>query len=233
MTGKATLAKPAKHIPAHTPAGHADGQCGCGAEGAVDVERREPTIAYSQYSVPNYSSLWTDRSKNLSHSIALRGKPTDRRCCGQLTPGVPVSTLRIVACFATKYHQQYQQVEILPLNPGKSAQCRIKAKQDVLAQNGSQWQACFQAPGFRPAHPSSPHGPSRRAQNPSEKWCDLHHTLSHEPGTSIMGCTGKRRGQAIGTPHGPPCSRTARRRTLNGSDDTLAHGTPKTDRCTP
>src|SRR5439155_13663672 len=34
MTGKAALAKPAKHLPAHTPAGHADGQCGCGAEGA-------------------------------------------------------------------------------------------------------------------------------------------------------------------------------------------------------
>jgi hypothetical protein len=34
MTGKAALAKPAQHIPAHTPAGHADRQCGCGAEGA-------------------------------------------------------------------------------------------------------------------------------------------------------------------------------------------------------
>src|SRR4029450_543 len=136
MTGKATLAKPAKHIPAHAPAGHADGQFGCGAEGAsstlarggwtthqmvphlrrsrqrpemmiavvahvhetatnrtqavlhieynpfecrprrptirhgssiprlksVEVDRQEPPIAYAQYSVPNYSSLWTDRS---------------------------------------------------------------------------------------------------------------------------------------------------------------------------
>jgi hypothetical protein len=39
MTGKAALAQPAKHLPAHTPAGHADGPCGCGAEGA------SPTLA--------------------------------------------------------------------------------------------------------------------------------------------------------------------------------------------
>src|SRR4029453_1651249 len=40
---------------------------GCSIPGlkSVDVERQEPTIAYAQYSVPNYSSLWTDRSKNL------------------------------------------------------------------------------------------------------------------------------------------------------------------------
>jgi hypothetical protein len=39
MTGKAALAKPAQHLPAHTPAGHAERQCGCGAEGA------SPTLA--------------------------------------------------------------------------------------------------------------------------------------------------------------------------------------------
>src|SRR6266849_7615698 len=33
MTGKAAMPKPAQYIPAHTPAGHADGQFGCGAEG--------------------------------------------------------------------------------------------------------------------------------------------------------------------------------------------------------
>jgi len=39
MTGKAAMPKPAQHIPAHTPAGHADGQFGCGAEGLP------PTVA--------------------------------------------------------------------------------------------------------------------------------------------------------------------------------------------
>src|SRR5438445_2248226 len=39
MAGKAAMAEPAKHIPAQTPARHADGQCGCGAEGAL------PTLA--------------------------------------------------------------------------------------------------------------------------------------------------------------------------------------------
>src|SRR6266702_8045616 len=34
MTGKAAMTQPAKHVPAHTPAGHADGQFGFGAEGA-------------------------------------------------------------------------------------------------------------------------------------------------------------------------------------------------------
>src|SRR5215831_427857 len=39
MTGKAAMAEPAKHIPAQTPARHADGQFGFGAEGAP------PTLA--------------------------------------------------------------------------------------------------------------------------------------------------------------------------------------------
>src|SRR5437870_9835915 len=39
MTGKAAMTKPAQHLPAHTPAGHADGQCGFGAEGLP------PTVA--------------------------------------------------------------------------------------------------------------------------------------------------------------------------------------------
>jgi len=33
MAGTAAMAKPAKHVPPHTPPGHADGQCGFGAEG--------------------------------------------------------------------------------------------------------------------------------------------------------------------------------------------------------
>src|SRR5262249_10845483 len=39
MAGKATMSKPAQHIPAQTPARHADGQCGFGAE------RAPPTLA--------------------------------------------------------------------------------------------------------------------------------------------------------------------------------------------
>src|SRR2546425_7448958 len=39
MTGKAAMPKPAQHLPAHTPAGHADGEFGCGAEGLP------PTVA--------------------------------------------------------------------------------------------------------------------------------------------------------------------------------------------
>ena len=39
MTGKAAMTKPAQHIPAHTPAGHADGQLGLRAEGLP------PTVA--------------------------------------------------------------------------------------------------------------------------------------------------------------------------------------------
>jgi len=39
MAGKATMAKPAQHIPAQTPARHADGQFGFGAE------RAPPTLA--------------------------------------------------------------------------------------------------------------------------------------------------------------------------------------------
>ena len=39
MTGKAAMTKPAQHIPAHTPAGHADGQFGFRAEGLP------PTVA--------------------------------------------------------------------------------------------------------------------------------------------------------------------------------------------
>ena len=39
MTGKAAMTKPAQHIPAQTPAGHADGQFSCGAEGLP------PTVA--------------------------------------------------------------------------------------------------------------------------------------------------------------------------------------------
>src|SRR5438445_1461674 len=33
MAGKSAMAKPAKHVPPHTPARHAEGQCGFGAEG--------------------------------------------------------------------------------------------------------------------------------------------------------------------------------------------------------
>jgi hypothetical protein len=32
MAAKAAMAEPAKHVPAHTPTGHADGQFGFGAE---------------------------------------------------------------------------------------------------------------------------------------------------------------------------------------------------------
>src|SRR5438270_13406155 len=39
MTGKTAMAEPAQHIPAQTPARHADGQFGFGAEGAP------PTLA--------------------------------------------------------------------------------------------------------------------------------------------------------------------------------------------
>src|SRR5215471_8200454 len=39
MTGKAAMTKPAQHIPAYTPAGHADRQFGFGAEGL------SPTVA--------------------------------------------------------------------------------------------------------------------------------------------------------------------------------------------
>src|SRR5216684_7973692 len=39
MAGKAAMAEPAQHIPAQTPARHADGQFGCGAEGVP------PTLA--------------------------------------------------------------------------------------------------------------------------------------------------------------------------------------------
>src|SRR6266581_2285441 len=39
MAGKATMAKPAQHLPAQTPARHADGPCGCGAA------RAPPTLA--------------------------------------------------------------------------------------------------------------------------------------------------------------------------------------------
>src|SRR2546428_4485509 len=40
MTGKATLAQPAPHIPASTPARHAEGQFGFGAEGAPSTLAR-------------------------------------------------------------------------------------------------------------------------------------------------------------------------------------------------
>ena len=39
MAGKAAMTKPAQHLPADTPAGHAERQFGCGAEGLP------PTVA--------------------------------------------------------------------------------------------------------------------------------------------------------------------------------------------
>jgi hypothetical protein len=51
MTGKAAMTKPAQHIPAHTPAGHADGQFGFRAEGlpptvACGVRTAHQTVDY-------------------------------------------------------------------------------------------------------------------------------------------------------------------------------------------
>src|SRR6266849_3735740 len=40
MTGKAAMAQPAQHIPAYTPARHAEGQFGFGAEGAPSTLAR-------------------------------------------------------------------------------------------------------------------------------------------------------------------------------------------------
>src|SRR2546422_10761158 len=40
MAGKTTMAEPAKHVPAQTPARHTDGQCGFGAEGVPPTRAR-------------------------------------------------------------------------------------------------------------------------------------------------------------------------------------------------
>jgi hypothetical protein len=46
MAGKAAMAEPAQHLPAQTPARHADGPFGCGAEGAP------PTLARGLRTAP-------------------------------------------------------------------------------------------------------------------------------------------------------------------------------------
>ena len=46
MAGKAAMAKPATHVPPQTPARHAEGQCGFGAEGLP------PTLACGVWTAP-------------------------------------------------------------------------------------------------------------------------------------------------------------------------------------
>src|SRR6266571_7013137 len=59
MTGKAAMTKPAQHIPAHTPAGHADGQFGFRAEGLP------PTVAHG---------VWTPH-QTVDHLCRSRQRP--------------------------------------------------------------------------------------------------------------------------------------------------------------